>query len=62
MVEVEAAGYVVYDAQGQAVQTTAVGGNRVRLTVGYAPIFLETFGSLGNRGIVPILPKSSSAS
>src|SRR5206468_4088932 len=31
VVEVEAAGFVVYDANGQAVQTTAVGGSRVRL-------------------------------
>jgi hypothetical protein len=62
VVELDAAGFVVYDAYGQAVPTTAVGGNRIRVTVGYNPIFLETFGSLGNRGIVPMLPKQSPAS
>lgn len=59
VVEVEASGYIVYNALGEAVSTTAVGGNRVRMTVGYAPVFLETFGSLGSRGMVPSLPKSS---
>jgi hypothetical protein len=62
VVEIEATGYVIYDASGQSVQTTSAGGNRIRMTVGYMPIFLETFGSLGNRGIVPMLPKSSAAS
>jgi hypothetical protein len=62
VVELDVAGYVIYDAHGQSVQTTPVGGNRVRVTVGYNPLFLETFGSLGNRGIVPMLPKQSPAS
>jgi hypothetical protein len=59
VVEVDAAGYIIYNAVGEAVTTTSVGGSRVRLTVGYMPVFMETFGSLGNTGMVPLLPKSS---
>jgi hypothetical protein len=62
VVEVDAAGFTVYNAVGEAVSTNAVGGNRVRVTVGYMPLFFETFGSFGNIGIVPSLPKNSPAS
>jgi hypothetical protein len=58
VVEVEAAGFIVYDAVGEAITTTSVGGSRVRLTVGYMPVYFETFGSFGNRGIVPFLPRN----
>jgi hypothetical protein len=58
-VEVVALGYALYNALGEAVTTTSVGGSRVRLTVGFTPIYMETFGSFGVRGIVPLLPKGT---
>jgi hypothetical protein len=60
-VEVVATSTVIFDALGNPVPTTPVAGtNRVRLDVGFTPVYIDTFGTLGRRSVVPLVPRNQS--
>jgi hypothetical protein len=57
-VKLAGTGMIVYDAHGEAVPTEPADGSNVRFTVGFAPVFVEQFGFLGNRSVLPMVPRN----
>jgi hypothetical protein len=51
-------GAIVYNIHGETVATERADGSDIRVTVGFSPIIVEQFGSLGNKSVIPNVPRN----